>query len=350
MKKIIILLLVISGVGFMAFRLYHNKVEMAENMASAMKTATSVPVTVEKAQMISLDRSFDSNGVFEAQQEITLMSETNGVIVRVFKKKGDYVKKGDLILQIDDRLIQSELTIAQLNHERFAKDLQRFTNLSESDAITKKQFEESERDLGISEAQLMAIRKRLDDTQVKAPISGYINEDFYETGVLVNPGMPLAHIINKYPMKLKVFLSENEIATANLGDVIPVNVNAIPNKKFEGTVNFISDKADGSFKYEVNLIMKGEDLEIIKPGMFGTAKFSSKSPYPSIVINRKSISGGLKDPGVFVINDDAAVYKPIKARPIDASLVEVMDGLSEGEEIIASGLINVKEGIKVKVQ
>ncbi|WP_194972594.1 efflux RND transporter periplasmic adaptor subunit [Aquiflexum lacus] len=350
MKKFIILLLVFSGIGSVAFTLFKNKNEMAESIESAMKSVSHVPVTIEKVRRMSLERNFESNGVFEAHQEITLMSETAGAIIQIFKKKGDYVKKGDLILQIDDRLIQSELAIAKLNHEKFGKDLNRFVNLAETEAITKKQLEESEMDLKVSEAQLKAIYKRAEDTQIKAPISGYINEDFYETGVLVSPGMPLANIINKNPLKLKLYVSEYEVAKAKIGEVLPVRVNAIPNKMFEGAVSFISDKADGSFKYEVIVTLIGEDLESIKPGMFGTAEFTSKDTYSSLVINRQSLTGGLKNPGVFVINNDVAVYKPIAVRAVNISLLEVIDGLQEGDEIIASGLLNVKEGIKVKVQ
>lgn len=349
MKKLIIILLLVVAVGAVAFTLYSNKTEMEAATETAMKSSEFVPVTTEKVESKSMELSFESNGVFEAHQELTIMSETGGAVVKIHKRKGDYVRAGDLILQIDDRLIKSELTIAELNLEQSKKDLQRFTNLMETDAITKKQFEDTDRGYKIAEAQLQSIQKRAEDTQIKAPISGYINEDFYEPGTLVSPGMPLAELINKNPLKLNLQVSEREVATVKLGQKIPVQVNALPNVTQEGVVTFISNKADGAFKYEVILEIKNPSEEI-KPGMFGTATFASTDTANRLLINRKSIVGGLKNPGVYTIENGVAVYRSVQIQPINASLVEVLEGLSAGDEIIASGLINVKEGIQVKAQ
>lgn len=349
MKKIIIVLLLVSSVGAVAFTLYSNKTEMEAATETAMKSSEFVPVTVEKVQSKVMDLSFESNGIFEAHQELILMAETGGAVVKIHKRKGDFVRAGELILQIDDRLIQSELTIAKLNLDQARKDLQRFTNLMETDAVTKKQFEDTDRGFKIAEAQLQAIQKRAEDTQIKAPISGYINEDFYEPGTLVSPGMPLAELINKNPLKLNLQVSEREVATVKLGQKVPVQVNALPHVAQEGVVTFISDKADGAFKYEVILEIKNPSAEI-KPGMFGTATFASTDTANRLLINRKSIVGGLKNPGVYTIENGVAVYRSVQIQPINESLVEVMEGLSEGDEIIASGLINVKEGSPVKAK
>jgi RND family efflux transporter MFP subunit len=349
MKKLIIILLLVAAVGAVAFTLYSNKTEMEAATETAMKSSDFVPVTTEKVESKTMELSFESNGIFEANQELTIMSETGGAVVKIHKRKGDFVRAGDLILQIDDRLIQAELTIAALNLDQSKKDLQRFTNLMDTDAITKKQLEDTERGYKIAEAQLQAIQKRAEDTQIKAPISGYINEDFYEPGTLVSPGMPLAELINSTPIKLNLQVSEREVATVKLGQKIPVKVNALPNLTQEGTVTFISNKADGAFKYEVILEIKNPSPEI-KPGMFGTATFISPDTANRLLINRKSIVGGLKNPGVYTIENGVAVYRSVQIQPINASLVEVLEGLSAGDEIIASGLINVKDGIQVKAQ
>ncbi|GAA5025353.1 MexH family multidrug efflux RND transporter periplasmic adaptor subunit [Marivirga lumbricoides] len=349
-KNIIIIIIIIGAIVAVAFVLKNNKTEMEADTQMAMQQSKYVPVTVEKVKSQTIDVNFESNGVFEAHQEVKVMSETNGAVVAIYKKKGDYVRKGDVLLKTNDQLIQSELTIAQLNLNQAEDNLKRFKNLIETDAITKKQYEDSERAVKISKAQLSALQKRYNDTKVTAPISGYINEDYYEPGVLVSPGMPLAEIINTNPLKLSVNVSENEVATVSKGQKVTVKANALPNQTFEGTVEFISNKADGSFKYEVIIVLEKVDNDAIRPGMFGTAKFSASGKMNTLVVNRKSISGGLKDPAVFMIENGVAKRKPVEIVPVSSSSVQVISGLNEGDEIIASGLINVKEGITVKVQ
>lgn len=350
MKKIIIIALILISISAVAFTLYTNKQEMNVSATLAMKSSEYISVTVEKVEEKTVNRNFEANGVFEPSQELQLMSETSGSIVKIQRRKGDFVRKGDLIVQIDDRLIRSEYTIAKLRRDQAEKDLKRFENLAETEAITKKQLEENENGFKIADAQLAGLKKRLDDTQVRAPIAGFINEDYYELGSLVSPGMPLVDIINQSPLKLSVNVTESEIAKVKNGDEIAVRVNALSNQDFTGKVHFISNKADASFKYQVELIMTSKNQEEIKPGMFGTAQFKFSQEEKVLKIDRKSISGSLKDPGVFLIKDGMAIYQAVKINPLDDGSVEVLEGLKSGDEVIASGLINVKEGTKVKVQ
>jgi|GEM_PF-234537 len=350
MKKLIIIALLLVGGGAVAFTLYNNKKEMNQAATLAMKSSEYISVTVEKVEEKTVNRNFEANGIFKPSQELKLMSEASGAIVKIQRRKGDYVRKGDLLVQIDDRLIRSEYTIKKLTRDQAERDLKRFENLAATDAITKKQLEENENAFKIADAQLGALKKRLDDTQVTAPIAGFINEDYYELGTLVSPGMALADIINKSPLKLVVNVTESEIAKVTKGDEISVRVNAISDQDFAGKVHFISDKADASFKYQVELIMTSKNQDKIKPGMFGTAQFKFSQEEKVLMIDRKSISGSLKDPGVYLIKDGVAVYQPVKIHPLDNGFVEILDGLKAGDQVIASGLINVKEGTKVKVQ
>ena len=115
-------------------------------------------------------------------------------------------------------------------------------------------------------------------------------------------------------------------------------------------MDFISKKADGSFKYEVIVLMTGSNLDKINPGMFGTAQFQFAQDGKVLQISRKAIVGSLKDPGVYTIQDGKAVYRPIKVNPLTEGSIEVLDGLNASDEVIVSGLINVKEGTPVKVQ
>jgi membrane fusion protein (multidrug efflux system) len=260
------------------------------------------------------------------------------------------VKKGDVIVQVDDRLIRSDYTVTKLNMEQAAKDVKRYENLANTDAITKKQLEDAQKGYSIAEAQFSALQKRLDDTQIKAPISGYINEEYYEMGALVSPGMPIADLINTSSLKLSVHVTENEISKVKLGDPVSVRVNAIKGETFTGKVDFISKKADGAFKYEVIILMTGSNLDKINSGMFGTAAFEFAQEGKVLQISRKAIAGSLKDPGVYTIKEGKAVYRPIKINPLNEGSIEVIEGLSANDEVIVSGLINVKEGTPVKVQ
>src|SRR5690554_7264121 len=109
MKKLIPIVILILIVGGIAFTLYGNKQEMAVQAEEAMKTSEFIPVNTEVVGRSKLKVNFTSNGIFVANQELNLQAEASGKVVKIWKRKGDTVKAGQLIAQLDDELLQSEL-------------------------------------------------------------------------------------------------------------------------------------------------------------------------------------------------------------------------------------------------
>lgn len=345
MKKIIPAVILILIIGGIAFTLYGNKQEMAEQAVEAMKTSQFIPVNTEVVGKSRVEVNFTSNGTFIANQELKLQAEASGKVIKIFKRKGDFVKAGQLIAQLDDELLQSELAIAQVNYDQTMRDLERYRNLSGTDAITKRQLEDIENGSKSAKAQLDMIKKRISHTQITAPISGYINDDHIEIGSLVTPGTPLVDIVNTQPLKLAINVSESEIARIAVGDKVRVRAGVFPDREFGGEVSFTASTGDASLRYQVEINLEGE-TEGIKPGMYGYATFGY-SQQEAILINRKALVSGLKNPQVFVLEDGKANIRPIKVTSIGQDQLVLLDGLKEGEKIITTGLINLQDGTPV---
>ncbi|GGZ35077.1 MexH family multidrug efflux RND transporter periplasmic adaptor subunit [Echinicola pacifica] len=345
MKKIITPLVLIAIAAAIAFTLYKNKQEMEVKAEEAMKTSEAIPVRSEVIQKKPHKISFTSNGTFEPSQELTLKSEASGKVLKIYKEKGDYVRKGDLIALLDDELLQSELTIAEVKLSQATKDLGRYENLAGTEAITEKQLEEISNAAKMSQSDVKMIKKRLANTRITAPISGYINDDFIEIGTLMSPGMDVVEIVNVQPMKLVVNVSELEIARIAVGDEVKVKVGVLPERDFTGKVSFTSNKGDASLRYEVELTLE-ENTDQIKPGMFAYASFD----YPAeeaILIDRRALVNGVKNPEVFVIENGKVVLKKVKLAQVGENKLVLLDGLNEGEKLVTSGLINLKDGTAV---
>lgn len=345
MKKVITPIILILIVGGIAYTLFNNKQQMALKAEEAMKVSEFIPVQAETVNKSAHKIHFTANGTFEANRELTLQSEASGKVVKIFKKKGDFVKAGQQIAKLDDELLQAELVINQLTYDQSLRDLERYENLAGSDAITKKQLEEIQNGSKSAEAQLKMIKKRIEFTNIVAPISGYINDDQIEIGTLLAPGMPIVDLVDTDPLKLRINVSEMETTQIELGDSVTVRAGVFPNREFKGKVTFVSSKGDASLRYPVEISLMG-DMEGLKTGMFGYADFQYDQP-ETILINRKSLVSGLKNPEVYVIENGKARLKPIKIASIGQDQLVVLDGLNEGEKLITSGLINLRDGIDV---
>ncbi|WP_200975528.1 efflux RND transporter periplasmic adaptor subunit [Echinicola sp. 20G] len=345
MKKIITPLILVIIAASIGFTLFKNKQEMEVKAEEAMKTSESIPVRTAVIEKTAHKISFTSNGTFEPNKELTLKAEASGKVLKIYKEKGDYVQKGDVIAKLDDELIQSELAIAEVKLHQNKKDLGRYENLAGTEAITEKQLEEIRNATKMAESDVKMKKKRLANTVITAPISGYINEDYIEIGTLMSPGMNVVDIVDIDPMKLVVKVSELEIARISKGDKVKVKVGVLPEQDFEGKVSFTSRKGDASLRYEVEIELS-ESSDQIKPGMFAYAAFD----YPAeeaILIDRKSLVSGVKNPEVYVVENGKAVLKKVNLAQVGENKLVLLDGLKEGEKLVTSGLINLKDGTAV---
>ncbi|MFC4873162.1 efflux RND transporter periplasmic adaptor subunit [Negadavirga shengliensis] len=345
MKKLITPALLALLAVWIGYTLFSNKKEMSAKAESAMQTSKYIPVKTETVGKSPYSITFTANGTFQPNQELNLQSEASGKVVSIYKRKGDFVSKGDLIAKLDDELIHAEWTVSEIKTAQAEKDLARYQNLSGTDAITKKQLEEAENGLEMAKAELKMIQKRLSNTAITAPISGIINQDYLEIGALLSPGMPIADIVNTDFIKLVIKVSEAEVINISKGDQVKVGVGTLPDLELAGEVVFIASKGDATMHYEVEIILKDKHQNI-RPGMYGYAGFFYGKD-EALLIDRKALAGGLKNPEVFVVEDGIAIRKKIKVSQLGEEKLLVLEGLNEGEKLITSGLINLKDQVAV---
>lgn len=347
MKKTIIILASASVLGLAAYKLYANKEEMKENAKLSEITSASIPVQITQPEKLALNTRVSADGTFEAKTDLTILSETQGKLVAVYKEKGVTVRKGDLLAQVDNELLRTQVAAARANFEKLQSDSARFTKLSESDAVTQRQLEDVRIGLMNARAQYRQVQKQLDNTYIRATTSGIINDDFVQEGAYISPGMQLYNIVDISKLKLNVRLTANEILNVIEGDEINITSSVYPEDTFNGKVTAIAAKADGALKYNVEITLTNNSLRALKPGMYATAHFLFNSENEVLYLDRNAIIGSVQNPQVFTIVDGKAHLKSITIGEVRSDRVEVLDGLSTSNEVITTGQINLEEGTVV---
>jgi membrane fusion protein, multidrug efflux system len=348
MKKLIYILVVVAVIGAIAFTLMNNKKEMAAKAAVADIKSDAISVALTEAKTARIDKSFTAQGNFEPIQTLVLMSETNGQIKQVLKRKGDRVRAGEVLLRVEASTMNADLATAQANYEKAKRDLGRYENLAAGEAITKRQLEEARVGVKTTEAQLVGARQRLNKTRITAPISGEINEIYVEVGSYLNPGTKLYDIVNVDKLKLTVKAGEREVLLIRKGDKVSVQADVNATEKYTGTVTAIAAQADASLKYDVEIEVKNPGENSLRAGMYGTAFFEIADQRDALLLPREAIVGGLQDPSVYVVENDIARLRKVKIGTVTQDQVEIVEGLTAGQKVVRSGQINLQDGLKVK--
>ncbi len=348
-KIISTVVITIALIVLMGFKLMSNKKEMAEESKLASLSAKHIPVKTMAVTNKAIKKNIKANGFLKPETELALISDTQGKIVKIYKQKGDYVTAGAIIAKVDDELLQAQLMVAQANYEKMKNDMETFSRLAEGEAITEYKLEEVKLGFKKAEADLITIKRRIADTEIKAPISGRINNDYIEIGAFVAGGTRICDIINIEKLLLPVYVSEQEALCIVENNVCLISLASFSDQVFTGSVTTISDKAGQGNQYEVEIELINPQRNLLKAGMYAHVDFVDSENQKALVINRKAIVGSIKDPKVFVVDNNKVIEKPIVIDAIINDEVIVKQGLAIGDLVVTDGIINLKDQTLVEV-
>lgn len=351
-KNTIIAVILLASVALIAVTLTNNKKENEAKTAIVAEKNASVSVKIDTVKTEEVSQDFISNGNFEPIQELTFAAEKSGKVVKVLVKEGDYVSVGQTLLIVRSDIINVNAQNANAIYQNAVADYNRFENAFKTGGVTKQQLDQAKLAMVNAKANLTQANINVGDTRVKAPISGYINKKFVEPGSILT-GMPateLFEIVNVSKLKLKVTVNESQVARLQIGNNITVTSNVYPDKEFSGKITFIAPKADASLNFPVEVQIANNTTNDLKAGMYGTAKFASNQQKQTLkIIPRNAFVGSVSSNTVFIAENGIAKLKKVTAGKIFGDKVEIVSGLSNGEQVIITGQINLNEGTKVEI-
>jgi len=347
-SHIIAIVVVIAVAVLIVLKLSANKKQFQNDIVFAQRKVDKIPVAVESVIKGVLSENVVATGTLEASEVLNLVSETSGKIVKIYKEKGDRVVAGDVIAKVDDEVISANVLTAEANYAQFEKDVDRLTRLSEENAVTKRDLEQTTIGLKKAKADLITARKALGNTSIKSPISGYINSDNITVGQLLNNGTSVCEIVNNSKLKLNIKITEHEVYKIALGQTVDVQLSVFPGKKFAGKITAIAEKADAAMKFNVEITLDNDVNAHLKSGLYAEALLPVKND-EVLIINKASIVGSMENPIVYIAQNGKAVKRELVTGQSNDKKIEVLKGLNDGEQVIISGQLNLKDGDDINI-
>lgn len=348
----IILILLVAVVGFAAYyRLSSNKEILDQRAAERSVEIIEVPVRVSAVEKTTVDHSIERTSTFRAHKELPIMAEARGRISGLFIRPGQAVARGQTLAKIDDASLRSRLDLARLSLGNAEKNVERYQNLLNAGAISRQQFEKIALELENARVQVATIEQELGYSTVRSPLSGIVKEVKLEQGSFAIPGSPLAMIVDISRLKLILQLSEQEVIKIQEGQEVEILAEVYPDHVFNGRVTVVSVQADQARKFDVEVELPNSTTHPLKDGMLGTVKLKAgpDNNETVLVIPRNAVIGSLLDPRAYVAEDGTARVRPLQVGEVINDLVVVRQGLSEGENVITTGQINLEDGRRIAI-
>jgi RND family efflux transporter MFP subunit len=348
--------------------------------AAAVKPVEAPPVEVRVVQVES--KPFTSTvavtGTLVSRTRVEVKAETIGRVLRFPKEEGDPVAAGEPVIWVDDedsrlalRQTESAVLVAEAALER-AKVLElhskseneRAQNLLRSGGITEKDFKAAElaeqdarAQAALAQAQLdqaraavAVARKRVEDTVVRAPVSGEIQHKSVNPGAYVEMATPVFTLVDNRRLELESSVPSADIAQLRPGQAVTFSVNSYPGERFEGRLIEILPAVDAesrSAKVRVQVSAGGR----LKAGMFAQGEILTGMQREAVVIPAAAVyrdDRSAKDSYVFVVENGKAVRRAVRIGRETDSMLEITEGLKPGDALIAEQSVEVAEGVKVR--
>jgi membrane fusion protein (multidrug efflux system) len=343
--------LVLSGaVGLLALALSGCGGGEPSQAASATQEEARVNVVVLELAPESLTERVALAGKLEPWVEVSLASELGGTVEQVAFAKGQHVRKGEVLARVGTDLLEAALRGAEARMAAAAAVYEKTEKLFEAQHVPRQELIAAKAEFGAAKAALEQARLRRERSIIRAPLSGIAVTREVEPGEVLSPGAAVTTLHRVDQLKATAGIPESEIAGFDVGSAATVEVDAFPDRTFEGRVRFIGPATEGAsrtFPVEIAVANAAGDL---RPGMVARVSLVKNHYDDVVVIDRDILQDRDHGPVAVVLQDDGtASVRDLVLGASDANRVLVRKGLSIGERLIVSGQRGLVTGQKVKV-
>jgi multidrug efflux system membrane fusion protein len=354
----------------------------------------SVPVTVATATRKDVPLEIQAVGNVEAYLTIAVKAQVSGELMAVHFHEGDFVRKGDLLFEIDPRILQAQLSQAEANLARdeaqmgqieanLARDAAqakyaqaqavRYASLLEQRLVSKEEEEQiragadasvatihadeaslraAQAAVGASRAAVENIRVQLGYTSIRSPIDGRTGNLNIKQGNVVSANSTDLTTINQVqPIYVAFSIPEDRLPEVRLSQVVLVSTQAGEPASEVGEVRFIDnsvDPATGTIRIKGTFSNRNGNLW---PGQFVrvTLRFATKPN--AIVVPNQAVQIGQEGSYVYVVKEDHTVEsRPVvTGTRVDQDVV-IEKGLHAGETVVTEGQLRLAPGMRVQIQ
>ncbi len=348
-RKIIAIIAFVLIGGLVFFRLSSNKKSFEDKI---YRFDAEAPVSV-KTDTIALGSTTDRGaytGTFEPFRETKISTEVQGKINSIYVDAGSYVRQGQTLIQLDNSLLKLQLQGVEVQIRSLQKDIDRYTILTEADAIQGVQLEKTKSAIEGALVQKATLQEQIRKSTIRAPFSGVVTAKMTEVGAFAAPGMPLLQITDISTLKFTINVTESELSKFAVNQTYNVIADILPSSALSGRVSMIGSKANLGNSFPVQFNVRNSSDQLIKSGMFGTVKMDGNNLLTDkVIIPSSAIVGSDIKPQVYIAKNNTAYLQDIIIEERVGDQVIVSKGLSVGDILIIGGFINLHDGAGIKI-
>ena len=348
---IVAALLVVLVAGFSVVRVAaSNNMSKTAVKEEAGEKKAPVPVSVAAVETGTVSSYIRSTANLVSDNEVKVLSESEGRIARLLVDEGAWVSKGQTLATLDGGDTGIDLAKRKVKAENSRLVYERGERMLSEGLISQETFEKLRMENEMSRQEVAESEYRIGKTAIRAPFSGRITSRLVEQGQHVRPAEEMFVLADFDPLVAYIHLPEKEVLGLRTGRESRITLKADESVVFNGRIRQISpvvDPATGTVKVTVEAVAPLP--EAVRPGGFVTIDILRESRPGSVLLPRQAVLRELQSAHVFVAKNGIAERRAVQLGMEEGERIQVLSGVAAGERVIIAGQGSLKQGSPVEI-
>lgn len=315
------------------------------------KKRPATDVVIWTAEQVLLADRVESVGTLKGAESVTITAKVTDQVTGIHFEDGQYVKAGDVLIELTDAAQRAELREAQASLAEVQLQLARLKKLGNK-IVTAPELDEASAKVKTGQARLEVIAVRLSDRLILAPFDGLLGFRRVSEGALVTPGTIITELDDIRQLKLDFSIPEVHLAKVALGAVVSSTTPAWPEKIFSGELISIGSRIDIATRTFTARALIDNTSSYLRPGMLLNVTLAMAERKALVVPEQAVVQSGKRTIVYIVENIDGQLTANAVAVALGKRVsggVEIASGLEIGARVVVNGQLNLRPGAPVKI-
>lgn len=307
----------------------------------------ALPVTGIVASLSTSSNGIPVTGTLVANEEVELVSETAGKVVEIAFEEGSSVKKGALLVKVDDSDLKAQLERLEYQQKLLEAKLERLRVLLERESVSVEEFQQLETEYNMNLADIELLKVKITRTEIRAPFDGRMGFRYVSVGSYLQPSTKVSNIVDNSFLKVEFVIPEKyTVGVPLIGRKIAFEVAGLGHD-INAEVYAIDPQIND--RHAATLRARYRNTDNLMAGMFVKGQWSTAEGLKFILVPTEAVVPEMDGKRLWVMKNGKATSVAVQTESRDNKFVEVTAGIQIGDTVLTGGLMQLREGMPVKL-
>ncbi|MBD8488380.1 efflux RND transporter periplasmic adaptor subunit [Echinicola sp. CAU 1574] len=358
MKKQTKIILIVAIVGVIAIIFLFPQLNLLsngktpaslDNQEGAEASSGLLPVDVIEMKSERLENNLNVTGNVIPNESVALRPEITGLVEQINFREGQFVKKGTPLVYLNDDELSAQYDRLEYTKKLYEGQENRQKQLLQREAISQEEYDVILNQYNTTLADIKLVKAQLDKMVIRAPFDGVLGLRQISVGSVIGTADVIANIVNIDPIKIEFSIPERYAGRVTVGSKINFSNNASDGNEI-GEVYAYEPVVDANTRtLKLRAISPNKDRKFL-PGMFVNIRFNLDVEENALMVPSEALIPELEGYKLFLVDKEGNVEERKVAIGMRTERkVQITDGLKPGELVLTTGVLQVKEGMKVQL-